>query len=145
MHRERVSHNGRIYIRTERFTTVVEKPNRCMIQGCNDNIVRRQIMPEQVCSAHRVNALRALNLKNICDKQGCGEHAMSSGYCSTHTAEQYVQRTDLFPENQAKLTDTLRKVDRQVISKQCRYCNMYCERGGVCEPCHKKIQRLRIK
>ena len=116
-----------------------------MIQGCNDNIVHRQVMPEQVCSGHRANALRAENLKLVCDRQECGKQAISSGYCSTHTVEQYVQRIDLFPENQGKITEILRKVDREIVSKQCRYCNMYCERRGVCEPCHKKIQRLRLK
>lgn len=74
--------------------------NRCNVVGCRGKLNAKDVSTENVCKHHLIPvAIRMDNENLVCSMRDCLKKARSSGYCTKHSPDEYVQRTDLLPEN----------------------------------------------
>jgi len=79
-------------------SSIVKPKNRCNVVGCRGKLNADDVSTENVCKKHMMTAMRTDNENLVCSLQSCNKKARSSGYCTKHSPDDYVQRTDLLPE-----------------------------------------------
>lgn len=82
------------------FEAIVKPKGRCNVVGCRGKLNAKDVSTENICKHHLIPVgIRMDNMNLTCCMRDCLKKARSSGYCSKHSPDEYVQRADLLPEN----------------------------------------------